>query len=43
MQEHDQQRKGGGVGSGNGGGALNYPGVEEPILDFLASPAIREE
>ena len=36
MQEHDEQRKGG-IGSGV------YPGVEEPIVDFLASPAIREE
>ena len=40
LQEHDEQRKGG-IGGGGGGSA--YPGVEEPILDFLASPAIREE
>ena len=42
LQEHDEQRIGTG-GGGGGAGTVNYPGVEEPILDFLASPAIREE
>ena len=42
LQEHDEQRKGGIGGGGDGSGSA-YPGVEEPILDFLASPAIREE